>query len=93
MNHILLHQLPNQLWTNDIWKIFKKWGIVQKVSISHKLNQRGCKFRFVRFLKVKNGTTLEKELDNIWIRNFRLHFNMTRFNRLARKGSEEMDVT
>ena len=44
----------------EMWKIFRRWGMVKEVFISRKLNREGHKFGFVRFLKVKNVKALEK---------------------------------
>jgi len=55
----------NNYGEHDIWKIFQRWGRVEEVFISKKLNRWGNKFGFVRFSDVKNVRKLESELDSI----------------------------
>jgi len=55
--------------------------MVKEVFISRKLNRKGRKFGFVKFLEVKNVKALEKQLDNIWIENLKLKANLSRYNR------------
>jgi len=50
--------------------------------ISKRLNQRGHRFGFVRFSGILNLAVLEKQLDNIWIGNIKIHVNKQRYCRL-----------
>jgi len=64
-----------------MWRIFQRWGKVQEVFISKRLNQKGQRFGFVRFFGISNPEALEKQLDNIWIGNMKIHVNMQKYRR------------
>jgi len=54
-------------------RIFKRWTRVKKVFISRRLNKWERRFGFVRFFEVRNVGRLEKDLDQIYIGNKKLH--------------------
>jgi len=58
---------PYTYGERDMLKIFHRWGRVEEVFISRKLNRWGNRFGFVRFCDVKNVPKLETELDSIRI--------------------------
>ena len=62
-------------------KIFQRWARVKELFISRKLNKWGRRFGFVRFFEVGNVGRLEKELDQIYIENMKLHVNIPRYQR------------
>jgi len=62
-------------------KIFQRWGRVEEVFISGKLNRWGNRFGFVRFCDVKNITKLESELDSICIGSMKLYVNIPRYRK------------
>ena len=68
----------------DLWKIFARWGRVIDVFISQRLNRWGQRFGFVRFLGVNDSRKLESQLDNIRIRNWKLHVNLPKYKRHER---------
>jgi len=65
----------------DMHKVFKKWARVKEVFITRRLNKWGRRFGFVRFFEVGNVTSLEKELDQIYIGNKKLYVNIPRYQR------------
>ena len=65
----------------DMHKIFQKWARVKEVFIARRLNKGGRRFGFVRFFEVGNAARLEKELDQIFIGNVKLHVNVPRYRR------------
>ena len=65
----------------DMAKLFQKWARVKEVFISRRLNKWGRRFGFVKLLDVKNEARLERELDQIYIGNRKLHVNIPRFRR------------
>ncbi|XP_068461571.1 uncharacterized protein [Phaseolus vulgaris] len=62
-------------------KVFQRWVRVKEVFISRRLNKWGRRFGFVRFFEVRNVGRLEKELDQIYIGNLKLHVNVPRYRR------------
>jgi len=46
---------PNSYGERDMLKIFQRWGSVEEVFISTKLNRWGNRFGFVRFSNVKTS--------------------------------------
>jgi len=65
-----------------MWKIFRRWGKVNDVFISKRVNRRGHKFGFVRFTGVGNEQWLAKQLDNIWIGDQKLHSNLPKYRKM-----------
>jgi len=51
------------------------------VFISRRLNKWGRRFGFVRFFEVRNVGKLERNLDQIYIGNKKLHVNILRYRR------------
>jgi len=64
----------------DMFKIFQKWTRMKKVFISRRRNKWGWRFGFVRF-DVSNTTRLERELDQMFIGNLKLHVKLLRYSR------------
>jgi len=65
----------------DMMKIFQKKARVKEVFISRRLNRWGKRFGFVRFFEVRNVGRLEKELDNLYAGNRKLHVNIPKYRR------------
>jgi len=65
----------------DMHKVFQRWARVKEVFISRRQNKWGRRCGFVRFGKVGNVGRLEKELDQIYIGNLKLHVNVSRYRR------------
>jgi len=59
--------------------IFQRWGAIEEVFISRKVNCWGNRFDFVRFWDVKNSVKLERELDAIRIGIVKLFVNFPRY--------------
>jgi len=72
---------PHGYGEMDMAKLFQKWARVKEVFISRRLNKWGRRFGFVKLLDVKNEARLERELDQIYIGNRKLHVNIPRFRR------------
>jgi len=62
-------------------KIFQRWGRVDEVVISRKLNRWKNRFGFVRFCDIKNVYRLESELDSIHIGVMKLYVNIPRYRK------------
>jgi len=81
----------------ELWKIFQRWGRLNELFISRKLNKWGNKFGFVKFYDVKNMERLEKELDSIRIWDMKLHVNVPRYSKGyvsqgAKRNQREMEL-
>ena len=65
----------------EMFRLFQKWARVKEVFISKRLNKWGRRFGFIRFFEVGNVPSLERELDNCFIGNMKLHVNVPRYRR------------
>jgi len=72
---------PHGFGELDMHKVFQRWARVKEVFISRRLNKWEMRFGFVRFFEVGNVGRLEKELDQIYIGNLKLHVNVPRYRR------------
>ncbi|KAJ9565542.1 hypothetical protein OSB04_001508 [Centaurea solstitialis] len=77
---------------SSLWKTFKVLGEVVDLYIARKRNGWGKRFGFVRFLKVRNLSELEKNINGIWIGSFRIHANIARFGRSKRKEVSKVEI-
>lgn len=71
-------------------------GVLTDVYVSRNCNSRGQVFGFARFSKVRDVDKLKKALNNIYIRDFSLFFNIARFDRFDKnveglKGSGDRE--
>ncbi|KAJ9556592.1 hypothetical protein OSB04_011206 [Centaurea solstitialis] len=66
---------------SSMWKTFACLGVVVDLYIARKKSNWGKRFGFVRFIKVKNWRSMEDDLNNIWIGNFKIRANLARFGR------------
>lgn len=67
-----------------------KWGKVVDVFVPKKKNKEGKAFGFVRFKEVGYPLELERRLDQIWIRTYKLRANSTRFLRGMEGKAEDV---
>ena len=72
---------PFDLRELDLWKIFRRWGRVNDLFISNRLNIKKQRFGFVRFQGVQNIKELEYHLNTIWIGSWKLNVNRPKYNR------------
>ncbi|MCH80387.1 endonuclease/exonuclease/phosphatase family protein [Trifolium medium] len=70
---------PEESLAVDLWKLFAKFGRVGEVFIPKKLDKRGCRFGFVKFMEVKNVEELGRNLEEVWLGSFKLRVNLSRF--------------
>jgi len=71
--------IPYRYVKLDMIKIFRRWVRVKEVFITRRLNKWGRRFGFVRFFEVRNVGKLERDLDQIYIGNKKLHGNILRY--------------
>ncbi|MCH79854.1 RNA recognition motif [Trifolium medium] len=76
---------PDDATTEDLWKLFLKFGKVGEVYIPKKLDKRGRRFGFVKFREVKEVEELSDSLRDVWIGMYKLHVNLSRFGRSESK--------
>jgi hypothetical protein len=72
---------PTDATSEDLWKLFLKYGNVGEVYIPKKLDKRGRRFGFVKFKEVKEVETLSEKLRDVWMGSFKLWVNRSRFGR------------
>jgi len=73
----------------DMVKVFQRQVRVKEVFISRRLNIWVRRFGFVRLFEVRNAERLEKELDNIYIGNMKLHVNIPKYRRNQQETVKE----
>ncbi|KAK2410383.1 zinc finger CCCH domain-containing protein [Trifolium repens] len=79
---------PTDCSTEVLWKKFAHYGRVGDIYIPTKVDKRGRKFGFVKFLEVKDEEDLNWRLQEVWIDTFKLRVNRSRFSRNEVKRSE-----
>lgn len=72
---------PKEWSEKDLWRFFSKQGVVVDVYVARKLNKDGKRFGFVRFIRVTNEKVFERDLNKIWIGNFKLFVSLEKFKR------------
>jgi len=76
---------PDSHGEYDMFRIFRKWARVKEVFISRRPNRWGRRYGFVRFYPIPNEAKLEKQLDRIYIGNFKLYVNFPKYRRAESK--------
>ncbi|XP_058775700.1 uncharacterized protein LOC131649953 [Vicia villosa] len=74
-------EFPEEYGAKEMFEIFADFGLVVEVVIPPKRDKRGKRYGFVRFRKVRDARLLEAELDNICIKDKKIHANVPRFQR------------
>lgn len=74
-----------------LWQEFQWWGRVWEVFIPRKRDETGRRFGFVRFQDVTDVGRLERQLDNVFIADQKLHVNRPKFAKVSKEqvGSKE----
>ncbi|KAK2434687.1 heterogeneous nuclear ribonucleoprotein [Trifolium repens] len=80
-----ISNFPNDATSNDLGKLFVKYGKVGEVYIPKKLDKRGRRFGFVKFLEVSDEEKLSDSMADVWLGSFKLWVNRSRFSRTAPK--------
>nr|GEX27543.1 reverse transcriptase [Tanacetum cinerariifolium] len=78
--NIFITNFPKQLSTKDLWSTCAQYGTVLDVYIPKKVSKQGKPFAFARFNKFSDVDQLIKNLRLVWLRDFHLYANVTRFN-------------
>jgi hypothetical protein len=77
--------IPEDATSEDLWKLFLKYGRVGEVFLPRKLDKRGRRFGFVKFKEVLEVDVLSEKLRDVWMGSFKLWVNRSRFGRSERK--------
>ncbi|KAK2367022.1 heterogeneous nuclear ribonucleoprotein [Trifolium repens] len=76
---------PDNASSGDLLKLFLKYGRVAEVYIPRKVDKRGRRFGFVKFMEVSDEDALEDNLREVWMGSFKLWVNRSRFGRSESK--------
>jgi RNA recognition motif-containing protein len=77
--------IPDEATTEDLWKLFLKFGRVWEIYMPKKLDKRGRRFGFVKFKVVSEVELLNDKLQDVWMGTFKLLVNISRFARSDNK--------
>ncbi|WJX32262.1 hypothetical protein P8452_20607 [Trifolium repens] len=80
---LFFHNFPEEVTVADLWKIFLKFGRAWDIYIPQKLDKRGCRFGFVKFLDVGSVKDLLYRLEEVWWGTYKLRFKLAKFDRSA----------
>ncbi|KAJ9567283.1 hypothetical protein OSB04_003249 [Centaurea solstitialis] len=72
---LLFYNFPRTWGVTELWRLFKRYGVVSDIYMAFKRLRNGEKFGFVRFRGVSNEEVLEERLKKIWFGelNLRVH--------------------
>ncbi|KAL3024266.1 hypothetical protein AAZX31_04G110500 [Glycine max] len=65
----------------ELWRHFSHWGELKEIFIPNRRNREGKRYGFARFKGVGDRRSVEKELDNSFIRGLKLHVNIPKYGR------------
>lgn len=71
----------DHLGTEELWKVFMKWGRVMNFYIPPRRDKNGLRLGFVKFKDVHNPKVLETSMEAIMIEGQRLRVNLPRYER------------
>jgi RNA recognition motif-containing protein len=72
---------PEDCNSEDLWKVFGRFGRLGDVYIPNKVDKWGKRFAFVKFREEKNVEELCDSLEDVWFGSFKLRVNKSRFGR------------
>ncbi|GKE51114.1 nucleotide-binding alpha-beta plait domain-containing protein, partial [Tanacetum coccineum] len=78
---IFITNFPDSFNAKDLWRVCNQYGNVVDTFIPDKRSKADKRYGFVRFIKIDNVERLVSNLCTIWVGKFRLHANITRFQR------------
>jgi RNA recognition motif-containing protein len=83
---------PEDCTSEDLWKLFARFGRVGDVFIPSKLDKRGKRFAFVKYMEAKEMEELRRNMEDLWLGTFKLRINKSRFDRRDDGGKREEPV-
>ncbi|GKV17381.1 hypothetical protein SLEP1_g27896 [Rubroshorea leprosula] len=81
--------VPDEWSYGSMWETFRKHGRVLDIYSPPRKSKSGNRFRFVRFLDVKNVGVLERQLDQIRVGMTKLWVNRPRFSETKERSRED----
>ncbi|GKU86167.1 hypothetical protein SLEP1_g729 [Rubroshorea leprosula] len=76
----------------DMWNTFRKFGRVYAIYSPNRRSKNGSRFRFVRYLDVKDIRELERKLDQIWVEGRKLWVNTPRYVEAKKEVREQKTI-
>jgi hypothetical protein len=86
---------PKDVFEEDLWKRFARFGRVGEVYIPKKVDKQGRRFGFVKYREVKDeweATDLLRCISDIWFGTFKLRVNRARFHKTADPQPKQLQV-
>ncbi|GKV29753.1 hypothetical protein SLEP1_g38652 [Rubroshorea leprosula] len=80
---------PEEWSYADMWRTFLKFGRVYDIYSPNRKSRSGARFGFVRFLNVHDKRELERQLDQIWIGDWKLWVNFPRYDDVKKEEKKE----
>jgi RNA recognition motif-containing protein len=74
---------PEETLVVDLWRVFARFGRIGEVYVPNKVDKRGRRFGFAKFLEVNNVEELSKRMEDVWCGSFKLRVNLSRFGRAS----------
>jgi RNA recognition motif-containing protein len=84
---------PPDVTSEELWKLFLKFGRVVEVYIPKKLDKMGKRFGFVKFKEVREEEALGEKLRDVWMGSFKLWVNRSRFGRSYSRDAQASKAT
>ncbi|GLU09054.1 hypothetical protein SLE2022_259320 [Rubroshorea leprosula] len=72
-----------------MWRTFLKFGRVYDIYNPNRKSRNEARFGFVRFLNVQDKRELERQLDQIWIGDWKLWVNSPRYDDVKKEEKKE----
>ena len=74
-------RFPEEVTEAELWTYFRQWGEVKEIFIPNRRNKEGRRYGFVRLKGVADKRSVERDLDNSFIRGLKLHVNIPKYGR------------
>ncbi|KAI5412726.1 hypothetical protein KIW84_057384 [Lathyrus oleraceus] len=92
ISYFFFTEFPKTYGAKNMAKIFKEYGIVIKVFIPARRDNRGKWYGFVRYIKVNDERLMVAKLDNIQIEGRKIFANVPRFKRGGRQRISSIEI-
>ena len=74
-------RFPEEVTEAELWTHFRQWGEVKEIFIPNRRNKEGRRYGFVRLKGIADTRSVERDLDNSFIRGLKLHVNIPKYGR------------
>jgi RNA recognition motif-containing protein len=82
---------PEDCHTEDLWKVFGRFGRLGDVYIPNKVDKWVKRFAFVKFREVRDVEELSGRMEVVWFGSFKLRVNQARFSRKKDDVKKELE--